>query len=301
MPAEPIFYHDRYTGELHEEQIYGEKFLRWAYETGFGRVTTNALVKRAFFSKLYGWWVSRPASQIEAVKFVERFGLDPAEFVKGDVATFKSFNDFFVRQLKAEARPIDPSADSVVFPADGRHLGYADYSEAGHVYAKGQRFDLGELLGSAADGEKFARAAMVISRLCPVDYHRYHFCAAGVPSEATLVNGPLFSVSPIALRRRVRYLVENKRVITRLQTAEAGEILSIEVGATNVGSIHQTYEPGRPVEKGAEKGFFAFGGSMTITLFEPKRVTLAEDLIRVTTDGHELYARMGDTLGTIVS
>lgn len=299
MPAEPIFYHDRYTGELCEEQIYGEKFLRWAYETAFGRATTNALVKRAFFSQLYGWWVSRPASQIEAVKFVERFGLDPADFVKTDMAEFESFNDFFVRQLKPEARPIDPAEDSVVFPADGRHLGYGDFSEIGNVYAKGQRFDLGELLGSAADGEKFAGGAVVISRLCPIDYHRYHFPAAGVPGEAMLINGPLFSVSPIALRRRVRYVVENKRVVTRLQTENAGEILSIEVGATNVGSIHQTYHPGKPVAKGEEKGFFAFGGSMTITLFEPGRVSLAEDLLKHSAEGHELYARMGDYLGTI--
>ncbi|NNE93198.1 MAG: phosphatidylserine decarboxylase, partial [Verrucomicrobiales bacterium] len=75
-----------------------------------------------------------------------------------------------------------------------------------------------------------------------------------------------------------------------------GLVLILEIGATNVGSIVQTYEPG-PVEKGEEKGYFEFGGSMTIAFFEPGRIQLADDL----NAERELYAKMGDRLGTIQS
>jgi phosphatidylserine decarboxylase len=72
----------------------------------------------------------------------------------------------------------------------------------------------------------------------------------------------------------------------------------MEIGATNVGSINQTYAPGQPVQRGDEKGFFAFGGSATATIFEPGRVKLAEDLVEQTSLGRELYARMGTKMGT---
>ena len=137
---------------------------------------------------------------------------------------------------------------------------------------------------------------MVISRLCPVDYHRFHFPLAGVPGQAELIRGPLFSVSPIALRRRVAYLAQNKRVKTQLKTERFGTVICMEIGATNVGSIAQTFVPERPVAKGEEKGLFKFGGSCVVTLFERGRVKLAEDLLATSRDYTELYARMGDQM-----
>ena len=73
----------------------------------------------------------------------------------------------------------------------------------------------------------------------------------------------------------------------------------MEIGATCVGSILQTYQPNNPMQKGAEKGYFAFGGSSTITLFEPGKVQLADDLLENSAKQIETYARMGDSLGSI--
>ena len=120
---------------------------------------------------------------------------------------------------------------------------------------------------------------------------------AGTPDEPCLLNGPLFSVNPIALRRRLAYLWENKRVLTEFVTANLGTVLIIEVGATNVGSIVQTMTPHIPVAKGDEKGCFRFGGSSTITLFEPGKITLAPDLASHSAEQIELYARIGDVMG----
>lgn len=135
-----------------------------------------------------------------------------------------------------------------------------------------------------------------MSRLCPVDYHRFHFPAAGVPGAPRLINGPLYSVSPIALRRNVAYLWQNKRMLTQLETPDLGRVLLLEIGATNVGSIVETFEPGKPVTKGAEKGHFRFGGSSMVTIFERGRVKLAEDLIEQTARSRELYAHIGSRM-----
>jgi len=112
-----------------------------------------------------------------------------------------------------------------------------------------------------------------------------------------LLNGFLFSVNPIALRRRLRILWENKRFLTILETERFGKILIIEVGATCVGSVRQTYTPVKPVLKGSEKGYFRFGGSLVLTFFEKGRIRLDEDLLENSRNGLELYARLSDRMG----
>ena len=162
---------------------------------------------------------------------------------------------------------------------------------------KGAVFDLRKLLGDDSLAARFRDGAMVLSRLCPVDYHRFHFPVGGVASAPTLIDGPLFSVNPIALRRNIHIFTENKRAVSRIASDQFGLVVMLEVGATCVGSFDYTFTPGERVEKGAEKGFFKFGGSSTVTLFERGCIQLAEDLIDCSRKGIELYARMGDRLG----
>ncbi len=291
-----IDYFDRYAKEVRSEKVYGEAYLRWAYETLPGRLTVEAVVKRAWFSRWYGWRMDRPASRDLIQPFVDSYGLDASEFLQGCDA-FESFNDFFSRKLKPAARPVDPGEGSLVFPADGRHLGFEDISGIKGIYCKGQTLSLAKLLADRELAVDYQKGAVVISRLCPVDYHRFHFCAAGRAGEPRVLNGPLYSVNPIALRRNIGILAENKRVLTPLETEKFGRVLVVEIGATNVGSIRQTFRPDSTVEKGEEKGYFAFGGSMTMIFFEPGAVELAGDLVEHSLQGRELYARMGDQMG----
>jgi phosphatidylserine decarboxylase len=229
--------------------------------------------------------------------FIVDYGLDADEFAKPATA-YRTFNEFFYRTLRAGARPIAPGDDVAVFPADGRHLAYADVDAAEGFYVKGKKFTLGALLGDAALGEEFAGGAMIISRLCPVDYHRFHFPVAGTPSESRAINGDLYSVSPIALRLNPGYLTENKRMVTLIETAHFGRVAVLEVGATMVGAILQSFTPERSVAKGDEKGLFAFGGSCVITIFQKNRLHFAPDLLENTSHHREVYARLGDHLGT---
>lgn len=282
---------------METEQVYGESFLRWAYGTPMGKLALKAFVKRPFFSKFYGWRMDQAKSAGRIPAFLRDYSMDVGEFAD-DPKTFRSFNEFFYRKLKPAARPIDADPSSIVFPADGRHLGFEKASEIAGVFVKGQRFDLEKLLGSSELASRYRDGALVLSRLCPVDYHRFHFPVAGIPSETTLINGPLFSVSPFALRQNLGYLWENKRTITRIETPDIGTVLMLEIGATCVGSIHQTFTPDKLVSKGSEKGFFAFGGSSTLTIFEPGRITLAQDLLENSSRQIELYARMGSLMGT---
>lgn len=296
MAQEPIQYYNRYTRRVETEQVYGEGFLRWTYGNPLGRLCLHAFVKRAFFSRWYGRRMDGLASRKKIAPFIKNYGLDVAEFAD-QLESFRTFNQFFYRKLAPTARPIHPDPAVAVFPADGRHLGFQNISQAPGIFVKGQTFSLEKLCGSRALADRYHEGPMVLSRLCPVDYHRFHFPVAGVPTAPFLINGPLFSVSPVALRENIQYLAENKRNLTRIATETFGEVLMFEVGATMVGGFEYTYRPNAPVAKGEEKGYFRFGGSETITIFEPGRIRLVADLLENSLVGRELYARMGDELG----
>ena len=292
--SEPITFYNRYTRQIETEVVYGEGFLRWAYERPLGRVALHVLVKRALFSRWYGWRMNRATSREKIAPFIRQYQIDADEMADAP-ESFANFNAFFSRKLKPEARPIAAAEKSVVFPADGRHFVIPDLSQSDGIFVKGVRFDVASLLNDAALAEKFARGSMLISRLCPVDYHRFHFPCDGTSDEPRLINGPLFSVSPIALRQRPSIFWENKRYITRLHSDLLGEVLLLEVGATCVGSVVHTHLQGRTM-KGEEKGFFLFGGSCFITIFEPQRVKFSTDLLENSAQRREVYARMGDNV-----
>ncbi|MGA3007090.1 MAG: archaetidylserine decarboxylase [Opitutaceae bacterium] len=296
MSAQPIQFYDRYRQTIETEQIYGEPWLRFTYENPVGRFFLWLLVRRAFFSHLYGLRMNRKASAQKVLPFIVRYNLDVDEFAKSALV-FHSFNEFFYRALKPGRRPIANGDHVAVLPADGRHLVFPNVDAADGFYVKGETFSLAELLGDAALADRFAGGAMVISRLAPVDYHRFHFPCAGAPDRARLINGWLYSVSPIALRRNVRYLVQNKRYVTLLESPVFGTVAMVEVGATAVGSVKQTHVPGRAVAKGEEKGLFKFGGSCVITLFQAGRIAFYADLVEKSAQNIETYAHMGDGLG----
>lgn len=304
MSAEPIRYFHRVKQTVESEQVYGEKWLRWTYGNPVGKFALHALFKRALVSRLYGWRMSRDFSAQAILPFIVDYNLDVDEFAKKPFA-FKSFNEFFYRALKPGARPIAGHSTSsgqdsdrvAVLPADGRHLAFQKVDAADGFYAKGQRFDLKSFLGDEALAKEFSGGSLLISRLCPVDYHRFHFPVGGTPGEPRLINGFLYSVSPIALRQNLAYLWENKRMVTLVESPVFGKVAVCEIGATMVGSIFESFLPGRAVAKGDEKGLFKFGGSCVVTIFQPGKIKFDADLVKHSAEGLEVYARMGESLG----
>jgi phosphatidylserine decarboxylase len=292
------FFH-RYRQTVENERVYGETWLRWAYGTSLGRLALRTIVTRPFFSRWYGWRMNRPSSRARIVPFIREFGMDSSEFADAP-ESYRTFNEFFSRQLKPEARPIHPEPCAVVFPADGRHLGFADLAAADTFFVKGQRFDLAAFLQDDVLIRRYSGGAAVFSRLCPVDYHRFHFPVAGTPSAPRRIDGWLWSVNPVALRGNLAFLWENRRWLCVIETNLLGSVLMAEIGATNVGSTRYSFTPGQPVAKGEEKGYFQFGGSAILTLFEPGRVDLCTDLLEQTRQLRELYAHFGDVMGWVV-
>lgn len=297
MSTDPIKFYNRYTGEIEQEKILGEKYLRWVYGTVPGRVSLHVLIKRAIFSKLLGATKNSRRSAKTIPGFIKEYGINTDEVLK-PLDEFEHFNDFFYRKLKPGARPL-AQGNVVVLPADGRHMGWQDAAEMQGAFVKGQKFDLPALLGSNELAEKYRHGTVVLSRLCPVDYHRFHFVAEGTPEPAKRIPGPLASVSPYCLRSKLAWLWTNKRELTMLHTERVGDVIQLAVGATGVGAIFQTYEAGKSVAMGDEQGYFAFGGSTVMTFFEPGKITPAEDILRNTAECRETYARQGDLLGHV--
>ncbi len=298
MSQEPIEFFHRQRRELVEEQVPGEAWLRWLYSSSIsGQVALHMLAKRALLTWWYGRRMDNRKSVHKVLPFIVEHDLNVDEFAKQAFA-YKTFNEFFYRKLKDSARPIHADPATAILPADGRHLVFPNVDEADGFYVKGDRFDLDELLGGELVARQFAGGAMVISRLAPVDYHRFHFPCAGTPGRAQEIGGSLFSVNPIALRRNVRYLVQNKRMVTLLDSEKFGTVAMIEVGATMVGGIRQTYLAGTKVKKGEEKGLFKFGGSCVITVFQKGRIAVDADLREQSAQYIETYAKMGERLGS---
>ena len=291
-----VRYIDRRDGEMKVEAIYGERPLRWVYGNPLGRLALWLFIRRWIVSAWYSRRMNAVKSVLRIRPFIEQYGLDEGELAE-PVDEYNSFNEFFYRKLKSGARPVDPATDSVVFPADGRHLAFCDITGESNFFIKGQSFDLVQFLGDADLAKRYEGGSMLLSRLCPVDYHRFHFPCAGEAGIPRFINGWLYSVNPIALITRPSIFWENKRVVTAIESPALGQVQFVEIGATMVGSIRQTYMPGETVAKGEEKGYFAFGGSSVAVLFEKGRVEFDADLLENTTNAIETYARVSERMG----
>ncbi|BBI17951.1 archaetidylserine decarboxylase [Neochlamydia sp. S13] len=300
-----IYYLDRKNGKREIEKVYGARALKLLYGHDWisklvGPVLLHSLVKYSFFSAWYGKWQASVKSKNKIEPFIREFGLDPLEFLE-EVSYFKSFNDFFIRKLKPTARPLASGEDVAIIPADGRYLFYSDLSQVDGFIVKGEKFDLTSLLDDADLAAHYAKGAMAIARLCPTDYHRYHFPCDCVAGKTKIINGWLYSVNPAALKKDIHIFTKNKRTLCKLATSSFGCILFLEIGATNVGSIHETYQPDVLQKKGDEKGYFSFGGSSLILLFEPGKIQFDQDLLAASRQGLEIKCLMGQSMGKALS
>lgn len=287
-----IRYIDRSTGKESAEKVPGGKSMDFIYAGYLGKLSLWLLIKRKYFSVRFGKYMSSSRSIKRIDPFVEEHQIDMSEYIvptKG----FQSFNDFFYRKVKPENRPI---SEGVVSPADGRVLVFQEIRESYRFFVKGEEFNVPRFLNDEHLAQKYANGAMCIVRLAPVDYHRFHFPVGGSTSTNKMINGHLYSVSPLALRKNMRIFLENKREYTVVSNDQYGKVLVCEVGATLTGGIAQTFEEGAFVEKGAEKGYFYFGGSTVILLFEKGKIKFSEDLITNTNNGLETLLKMGETI-----
>ena len=293
IPAQkPIRYIDRASGQIKIENIYGEKWLDWLYHNPLGEATLWTIAKRKIVTSLYGDQMEKPASADKIQPFIKEYEVDISIAQKQN---FASFNDFFVRKLKPEARPINEDSLVVTSPADGKILAYENVTNS-DFYIKGFRFNVESFLDNKELSKKYKDGSMVVFRLAPPDYHRYHFPVSGETGKSNIkIEGDYYSVNPLALRKKAEIFWLNKREYGIIKSPLFGDVVMAEVGATMVGSMIQTYT-GTAVKKGEEKGYFKFGGSTVVLLFEKDKIKIDDDLLVNTSKGLETTIKMGERI-----
>ena len=228
------------------------------------------------------------------------------------MAAFKSFNDFFTRELKAGARPLTTEKNAIASPADGV-VSQAGKIESGDIFqAKGKSFTVTDLLGGDSQwAEKFNDGEFSTIYLSPKDYHRLHMPITGTLREMVHVPGRLFSVNGATTEAVNGLFAKNERVIAIFDT-EIGQVALILVGAIFVSSIETVwhgvvtpptiktvrtwnYEDDAPhFEIGAEMGRFNMGSTIII-LFEKDKMNWDTDF----TAGKAV--KVGEKIGLIAS
>jgi phosphatidylserine decarboxylase len=221
------------------------------------------------------------ASQIEG--FIQFHRLDMSEVLL-PMEKFKNFNEFFYRELKAGARPCSAPSNPkiVVSPADCRTVVFDLIEDARKIWIKGREFSVERLLGDAypEDAKRYKNGALGIFRLAPQDYHRFHIPVDGLLGEPKTIGGEYYTVNPMAIRSALDVYGENVRVLVPVDSVTHGRVMVVCVGAMMVGSTVITRQAGAKVSRAEELGYFKFGGSTIVLLFEPGMINFDSDLIK---------------------
>ncbi|KAJ3221612.1 hypothetical protein HK099_003308 [Clydaea vesicula] len=299
-----ILVQDRVTGQLIEEKMpsYIRLGIRLLYQTRKGKAADRKTVKKLLksMSIKQGKKFNAPESVKEIPGFIAFHKLQVDEILD-PIDTFKNFNEFFYRKLKPSARvisSIDPKV--AVSGADCRLNAFSSISEATRLWIKvdsGENFSIANLLQDPVKAKLFEGGSCCIFRLAPQDYHRFHIPVDGVVGETKSISGEYFTVNPMAIRNRTDVYTENVRKITYIYSDHFGTVAFCAIGAMMVGSIVLTSEENQRVKRMDEHGYFAFGGSTCILLFEPKKILFDSDLITNSNQGLETLVKVGSSLG----
>ena len=291
-----IYYKKRNNENLFEEKTPAIAIIKFLYSNTFAKPILKLLVANSFLSSFYGKLMNLKNSKNKIPKFVKDYDINLEESEKNE---FNSFNDFFIRKLKPNARPIDHNPHSITSPADGKILVYENIDNAQLFNIKGNNFNINKLLQNPDHINKFQNCQMAIIRLAPTDYHRFHFIIPCYVLDTHEIRGYYYSVSPIAHLNLHEIFCQNKRTICEAHNDDIGTYLILEIGATMVGSIVQTYTSHTNINKGDEKGYFEFGGSTVILIFQKNSITFDDDIIQNSLNGIETKVQMGEQIGKI--
>ena len=292
-----IKYVDRAEKMLRQEGVYADGLLHWLYNSHIGTIINYFFFRNNYVSRLYGWLNKQRPSKRKIKPFIRKMKVNTDELMC-PIEGFKSFNDFFKREIDLSKRPINTSPYVCISPVDGKILAYQSMSPGMTFRIKRSVFNLSSFLFDETLVERFSHGSMVVCRLCLKDYHHFHFPDSGFPGEAIAIKGKYYASGPYSLRKLIPFFSENYRMLTMLESEHFGRIAIIEIGAFTVGSIQQRYRSECRVVKGDRKGFFEMGGSTVVLLFEKGRIALDKDLCANTENDLETYILMGDSIGS---
>tara|TARA_B100001971_G_C18268024_1_gene596410 strand:+ start:91839 stop:92759 length:921 start_codon:yes stop_codon:yes gene_type:complete len=291
--------YNRYNAKKEIEKVYGDSMVRLIYENPMGKVLSPFFVNKAL-SKAYGFMQNQMVTQLKVPKFVKNFNIDLDEYEAGSLKvdkqelSYKNFNEFFIRKFKDGKRPFLKAENRMPAFAEARYYGHESMSDEVTLPVKGTYLRPTDLLGNDRYTQVFKGGPFLIARLCPVDYHRYHYPDGGTTLDAYSVHGDYHSVNPLALKAKQDIFIRNERRVAILETKNFGKLAYIEVGAVCVGKIVQSFDEKNEFNRGDEKGYFLFGGSTVIVLGERGLWKPSHDIISNTSEGIETYIHLGD-------
>lgn len=217
--------------------------------------------------------------------FIKQYNVDMTEALYEDPTHYRSFNAFFTRPLKPDARSIDDNDNVLIHAVDGTVSQFGDINSDSIFQAKGHDFSLTTLLGGKPDiAAPFKNGKFATIYLAPRDYHRIHMPIEGTLTDMIYVPGELFSVNPLTAQNIPGLFARNERVVALFDTP-VGKMAMVLVGATIVASIetvwsgtvtppagknvqHWSYEKDSEaavkLEKGAELGRFKLGSTIVV-------------------------------------
>lgn len=300
-----ILVQDRATGLIEEEKmsIYVRLGIRLLYKGLSSREMERKRVRRLLKSltNKQGRKFDSALSVKSIKPFIRFHNLDLSE-VAEPLDSFKTFNEFFYRKLKEGARPVqNAEVGAVCCAADSRATMYKSVSKATQIWIKGREFTIKRLFGEAYPDlvDRFDDCSIAIFRLAPQDYHRFHSPVEGTVGKSKTIDGEYYTVNPMAIRSALDVFGENVRVLTPIETKDFGTVMFIAVGAMMVGSTVMTVKDGEHVERGQELGYFQFGGSTCLVLFQKDTMAFDEDLVTNSEQAIETLVRVGQSLGAV--
>lgn len=298
-----ILVQDRITGQISEEKIATSVRIgiRMIYALGpVERKKFQNLLRKYTLKQGIKYSSKESASQIEP--FIKYHNLDMSEVLL-PVSSFTTFNDFFYRKLKPGARPCENPQESrtAVSAADCRVTIFPSVSNATELWIKGKSFSIQRLLGDAYPEDVYRYTGMgssiAIFRLAPQDYHRVHSPIDGIMGKPVHIDGNYYTVNPMAVRSNLDVFGENARTVFPIQSPVFGKVMIVMVGAMMVGSCITTAQPGSFVRRTDELGYFRFGGSTVVVLFERQKLIPDSDLLANSLLRIESLVKVGMSVG----
>lgn len=277
-------------GILTERQDGQDRLLARLYGCAAGRALLKPLTRRGI-SRVAGWFLSRKISCLLIKSFIRNNNIDMTLF---EPKKYASYNDFFCRRIRPEARPVDLEPQHLISPCDSK-LTVLPIGENTRFTLKHTEYSVASLLKNEALAAEYAGGYAMIFRLTVDDYHRYCYVADGYQDAAVKIPGALHTVNPIANDYFPIYK-ENSREYSILHSRAFGDMVMMEVGALLVGKIVNHQESG-PVRRGQEKGYFQFGGSTVVLLVKAGTVCVDADILENSRDGTETVVKYGSRIG----
>jgi len=239
----------------------------------------NAWMKK--YAKALGQFLDTPASAAAIPSYAARPNYHIDEYVVGP-SGWLTFNQFFAREVKPGKRPIAAPCDNkvIVSPADSVFLGTWDIDADSKVTAKGVTWPIAKLLDGSPYQDEFKNGIYTHSFLYVDDYHRYHVPVAGEIKEVRKIQGRVYldvirkADGSLQIIDGDTYQYNQERGLIVIDSPEVGLVAVLPIGMAFVSSVNLTPEVGARLRKGDEFGFFMFGGSDMVMLFQSKRVVI---------------------------